>query len=63
MEIKKEIKMTGESLPAFVPYNKSDKKNKIIASQKTLKYTIPQIANMVEAQNGKKSTDKRSMKK
>lgn len=45
--MKKLINIIEECSPSLVPYNKSDKKNKMIASQKMLKYIMPKKARQI----------------
>lgn len=59
----KETKIIGEFFPPLVPYNRSDRRSSILASQKTLKYIIPINANMTDIQNGRKSIENKSIKK
>lgn len=46
-----------KNLASCIPKNKSERKNKITASQKTLKYMIPNKAKITDTQNGKNSIE------
>jgi hypothetical protein len=55
---KKDTKYIFRSLLSFIPKSKSDKKNKITASQKNGNKNIPPIASIKDTQNGKNKMDK-----